>query len=295
MDRLKLIEFDSLNNLNKFSYDSNILFSDGMNMYNWFRYNKKEILISDDAICKKIKQDYDKFSKIKQEESILLTRNSINYTLLKKNMIMEFINYPSSDKFDIRKNILFKNGDKMAAWFIENQNRIFNSKDSEFLEIQNQYNKYISLQKSKKLLIEKKYKSLFYSIKDFKKFDITCDITFSDGSYVGVWFYNNINQIKNSKSALDEAIMKQYKTYLNSKTIEKEFIDADISKFDFDSCARFSTGASMSFWWECMMDKILKLNDPLSKEIQNQYKKYLQLKKQEEENKKFEGVTFIKK
>lgn len=189
MDRLKLIEFDSLNNLNKFSYDSNILFSDGMNMYNWFRCNKKEILISDDAICKKIKQDYDKFSKAKQEEFILLTRNSINYTLLKKNMITEFINYPSPDKFDIKKDILFTNGDKMADWFVSNQKRIFNSKDPEFIEIINQYKKYTSLKKSKKLLIEKKYKSLFYSIKDFKKFDITCNITFPDDNNVGVWFY----------------------------------------------------------------------------------------------------------
>ena len=295
MDRLKLIEFDSLNNLNKFSYDSNILFSDGMNMYNWFRCNKKEILISDDAICKKIKQDYDKFSKIKQEEFILLTRNSINYTLLKKNMITEFINYPSPDKFDIKKDILFTNGDKMADWFVSNQKRIFNSKDPEFIEIINQYKKYTSLKKSKKLLIEKKYKSLFYSIKDFKKFDITCNITFPDGNNVGVWFYNNVSEIKNSKSALDKEIMKQYKTYLKSKIIEKEFIDADLSKFDYDGCVRFSSGASMSFWWECMIDKILKLNDPLSREIQKQYKRYLQLKKQEEENKKFEGVTFIKK
>lgn len=292
MDNLKLIEFNNLNKLDKFSCAAKIRFKDGTFMYSWFRCNKKEILSRNDEICKKILNDYKEFTKIRQKEC---DRGSINYTMLKKNMLLEFIAYPTSDKFDYEKNVLFKNGEKMASWFINNQKRIFGSRKPEFLEIINQYNKYITQKRTQKILIEKKYRSIFYSIKDFKKFDITSDITFPDGSKVGIWFFNNANQIKISNSILDKEIMKQYKTYLNSKILEKEFIDADLSKFDYNGCARFSSGASMNFWWECMMDKILKLYDPISKEIQMQYKKYLDLKKIEKENKKLDGVVFIKK
>ena len=41
------------------------------------------------------------------------------------------------------------------------------------------------------------------------------------------------------------------------------------------------------------MEKILKLNDPISKKIQIQYKEYLYFK--ERQKKGYDGVTFIKK
>lgn len=100
MDNLKLIEFNNLNKLDKFSCAAKIRFKDGTFMYSWFRCNKKEILSRNDEICKKILNDYKEFTKIRQKEC---DRGSINYTMLKKNMLLEFIAYPTSDKFDYEK------------------------------------------------------------------------------------------------------------------------------------------------------------------------------------------------
>lgn len=293
MDIIKLNEFNNYDGLNKFRYDSKLCFKDGSNMYTWFRYNKEKILSSNDLVCQKISKDYQEYKKISQINYDLLTKGSINITIAKKNKIIEFESYPSFEKFDPKKNILFKNGESMFDWFIENKNRILNSNDHNFSLISRQYYEYIKQVKTKQLLLERKYKTLFCSIKDLSKFEITSKLTFPDGMSVGIWFFNNENQIRIKKTILDIKIMEQYQVYLDSKILEKEFIDADLSKFDLDGCNRFSTGASMNFWWECMMEKILKLNDPISKKIQIQYKEYLYFK--ERQKKGYDGVTFIKK
>ena len=143
MDIIKLNEFNNYDGLNKFRYDSKLCFKDGSNMYTWFRYNKEKILSSNDLVCQKISKDYKEYKKISQINYDLLTKGSINITIAKKNKIIEFESYPTFEKFDPKKNILFKNGESMFDWFIENKNRILNSNDHNFSLISRQYYKYI--------------------------------------------------------------------------------------------------------------------------------------------------------
>ena len=74
----KLEEFSLESNLNKFKYCSNVKFSDGSYMVNWFIYNKERILNSNDELSLKIQEEYYSYKSLKEEVKKFYSDDSLN-------------------------------------------------------------------------------------------------------------------------------------------------------------------------------------------------------------------------
>lgn len=209
-----------------------------------------------------------------------IKKNGVSITEINKLMLKEFLECPDLNKFDPRSRVYFKNGICMGYWFGININRILALKRPECEEIKKQYEKKRRMDKSKRLLYLRKYKYMFFIMKNMDKFNRESNLTFPDGTFVGEWFDDNKNDILSSEDLIDLNIKKQYNEYLAFEDLKKEFLKGDIEKFNVGGYVRFSTGAIMNFWWECYMDKILLSNDDVSEEIKKQYEAYLSLNKE---------------
>lgn len=282
----KLIEFKNKNTLDKFLKSSYICFSDGTNMYNWFKMNKKEIIgNNEDENCLKIQKQYEEFIRINNENFMMRKKKTMVYTNKLLENAKEFSMINSSKKFDKDSNILLSDGKKAYDWFIENIKIVLYSKDEVYLIIQKQYS---DMKKNKKRVIEQKDKHFFCAETKLHKFNELSNIILPSNKTSGKWFLENKEKILNSNNPVDLEISKQYDKYkLNYKLKYEFYLKKDLSKFNLSSNERFQSGALMCDWFDLMKDEILTSEFALDILIQKQYDSYLDSIKSKTLKKKF--------
>ena len=275
-DRIK--EFYNIKNLTKFnSYFYNMfLFSDGSKMYSWYKSNKDEIFSRKDFYCEGIRKqylDYKNRTNINRQNGMSELYVSIRGETL---ILEEFLNINDLSKFDSKSQIKLSNGDNSYDWFIKNKNMIFNGERGIHKKIQKQYLTY----KKRKLLLDFKKDELFFvRLNDKLKFDRTSNVVLPSGTTSGTWFdKNKVELEKNNNNPIAKMIMEQYEEYKNIMELLYDFYkEPGLAKFDFDSNARFKSGALMNLFWELWKEEILTKRIYLFEVISNQYDKYLHI------------------
>lgn len=217
----KAKEFYQEKNLEKFNYSKkNIKFKNGNLMVVWFEKNKKEILESNEDICKKIQKQYKQY-----RESL-----KKSFEERQKEKLSEFCKEENSEKFySNKKKLRFKDNAYMGFWFAGNKKEIFKSNEDICKKIQEQYKEY--RKNLKESTIKNKVEE-FYQEKDLEKFNCNKkNIKFKNGNLMAVWFNNNKKAILNSDDEICLKILRQYYEYKN-KTDMINYADDKLEKIN---------------------------------------------------------------
>lgn len=117
--------FFIMDNRDKFSPNSSLTFPDGMFISEWFSINRESILLSNDIIDIKIKDQYN------------------NYLIFQK-LKIEFL-YGNYEKFAFDGCVRFSTGAIMNFWWERFMDEILSSTDYVSLKIKEQYENYLSM------------------------------------------------------------------------------------------------------------------------------------------------------
>lgn len=283
----KLIEFSCETSTSKFNKFSSISFKiDGASMTHWFYTYKEQILNGKETENLEIALQYQQYLfdiELNKTEQVAF---EISIVTQKKKMLQEFLNISDMKKFEFDSEIRLSNGDSAGKWFAKNVRFISDSKDSVCIEITKQYEEVIRKRNLKNQCGFKKDELFFFKTPKKYKFNIDSNIILPSGISSGVWFKYNRSFIIHGKGPLEKEIKRQYLSYRDFSRLILEFYQVkDLSKFDYDSDFRFTTGALMSDWWEVRKDEILNDDFFLYVYIQNQYEQYC----------KNNGISYVKK
>lgn len=273
MEKNQVKEFANINNLDKFSQNSHILFSNGISCYYWFLKNKKEIFDSNNTDCKLIKRQYDEYTKKEEQRTKNLEIRNFKKNRLNADIVSEFKSIKDIRKFDKDSNIFLSNGMTTYEWFMANIQNILADDCGMYKEIKEQY---YSAKKTQKIIRKKKDKYYFYKEERLHKFNEFSGIELPSKIISGVWFLQNKESILNSDNPIDVEIAKQYHKYEMYYALVFEFYNKkDLLKFNEFSNVRFKSGSLMSDWWEVNKENILSSDFFLDELIKKQYEKYL--------------------
>lgn len=124
----------------------------------------------------------------------------------------------------------------------------------------------------------------FEAEKTLKKFQRMVNLRFSDGTFMGLWFYTRKDDICSSDLEVCIRIAKQYEECLNSidKNFEeklKSFINENnLNKFNQNNkTIKFEDGKLMPFWFMSYKKILLSSTNKCCKMVQQQYQEYIKM------------------
>lgn len=284
----KLINFSEIEDLDKFSRNSNIRFPNYSKVSNWFYNNIKIILSADDYFSKIIKEQYRVYLKntilcknfIEEDIDFIWKFDLKDFKFYAK--LIYFSRIKDLNKFNSNYSGKFYDDKLVKVWLYANLNKILKLDDEYSLKVQKQYKYYIEniyVSNFDKKIYE------FEKEKDLNKFSFRhSEVTFSDGTIMPIWFSTNKEKIFNSNNRMVLSIKKQYSQYkstlgrISYDVKLKEFLNIkDLIKFNKTvlNNLKFSDGTSVKEWFEINCNNILSCNDDVCKEIEKQYNEYI--------------------
>ncbi len=202
---------------------------------------------------------------------------------------------PSNKKFGYSNCAYFSNGTYVCGWFKVNKKKIFNLNNDVSKKIMSEYEEYLLIatekEKEKMKTIKEKidkfndYCTLFYNIKDYKKYEENSNITLVNDLLAYDWF--NYYKTRISLSTLDicKLIMKDYNNYKKykgkQKQVEKQrkvqefYLQSGYDKFNKNSKLKFKDGQLMTEWFYDNFDYILSSDNVIATFIKKQYDMFL--------------------
>lgn len=262
----KLLEFLSIDDLQKFYSNNDMLFKDGTSVACWFRANQLRIFNGKDNQSKLVKSQHMEYKKLmidKQEEK--------RKALYEKRLI-EFSKMISLNKFSRNFNIKFEDGTLTYYWFLANKEKIFNSKDEYSKLIKKQYDEFtarVPLKRQETWDVNYQQKLIEFSeIMDSRKFTRCDEIKFSDNKVASYWFFANKEKIFDDKDEYSKAIVLQYNEFqrTTSKSVEQIYEEKleyfskieGLSKFSHTCYQTFPDGTSCYSWFISNKKEILQ-------------------------------------
>ncbi len=256
--------FLSIQDINKFSYESMLTLKDGTLTSVWFLENLPKIKASNTKEALLVIKQYNYYLKTLSPKAFC---QRVEY----------FSSYASPDKFSIETDICFPDGLSFRTWFLKHKKRIFESTTPSCKAIVRQFEAYERYNHPDLLFV-------FMKKEGYNKFEKSSKLRFYNGMVMSTWFYQNFEQLflEETKDTLE--IRRQYNEFLRQKNFVlpegfenkvAEFLCLPINKFSKESNVTFLDGSYAVSWFEKYKNIIISYDEHRCKIMLSHYKEFL--------------------